>query len=119
MPGHEIVAAIEHDVGASDERHEVRGADARRHRFDTHLRIHRGKPCLRGVDFAHADVGGGEQDLALQVRQVDRVGIAQRDRADPGRSEKLSGRCAQAAGADDERMCRGELFLRVDPELRQ
>jgi hypothetical protein len=57
------------------------------------------------------------EDLSLQVRQVDPIRIAERDRADTRRGEELRDRCAESADADDERVRGGEFRLRVRPEL--
>ena len=67
--------------------------------------------------FGVADVGHREQQLALQVGEVDRVRIHERDRAHAGRGEELRDRVAEPARADDERVRRGEALLRVGTEL--
>ncbi len=65
------------------------------------------------------DVGARVQNLPLQVREVDDIGIGERDRAHAGRCKKLRDRRAEPAGADDERVRRRELLLRFDTELGQ
>lgn len=57
------------------------------------------------------------QDLPLQVREVDRVGVDERERADSGRREIHRGRRAEAARADDDRMRIEKALLRLDADL--
>ena len=75
--------------------------------------------CAGGVDLGPSDVGGVEQDLALQIGQIDLVGVDQRQRPDAGCGEKLRDRVAETADADDQRVRSGEALLRVDAELGQ
>jgi hypothetical protein len=49
-----------------------------------------------------ADARAVVRDLALQVGEVDRVVVDQRDAADAGRAQVQRHRRAQAAGADDQ-----------------
>ncbi len=72
---------------------------------------------MAAATFGCADVRCRVEDLPLQVGEVDAVRIAERQRPDAGRDEKLRGRRAEPAGADDERMRGGEFLLRVDAEL--
>ena len=63
------------------------------------------------------DVGGCVKDLTLQIGEIDVVGVEQRERPDTGGGEKLRGRVAEAADADDQRVRGGESRLRVRSEL--
>ena len=58
-------------------------------------------------------------DLALQVGEVDVVGVAERDAADAGGREIERGGAAEAARADDERVRREQPLLSFDADLRQ
>ncbi|MNR11790.1 hypothetical protein D3C85_1281080 [compost metagenome] len=53
-------------------------------------------------DLGTCGVGGGEDDLALQVRQGDRVVVDQAERPDPGGGQIEGGGRADAAQADDQ-----------------
>src|SRR6516165_1836671 len=52
--------------------------------------------------IAAADLGRAVDDLALQVRERDRVVVDDAERADPGRGEIEQRRRAQPAGPDDQ-----------------
>jgi hypothetical protein len=56
-------------------------------------------------------------DLPLQVRQIDRVAVDQRDAADAGAAQVQRRRRTQAAGADDERVRRAQTLLALDTDL--
>src|ERR1700730_19177373 len=60
-----------------------------------------------------------EEDLALQIGQVDSVGVDQRQRSHTGCRQELGDWIAEAADADDERAGSREALLRIDPKLRQ
>src|SRR6185295_7778651 len=77
--------------------------------LDADLRIDRGEALAGGVYLGPSDVGGAEQDLTLQIGQIDLVGV----------DEKVGGRVAQAADADDQHMRVGKALLRVDAQLGQ
>ena len=68
----EVVGAVEDDVAPRDQRRELRrGRRARRSVSTRDFRIDRGNALAGGVDLGRADVGRGEQDLALQVGEID------------------------------------------------
>jgi hypothetical protein len=113
----EVVGAVENDIGRRRERRKLLQADALGDALDSHFRIDRGNALTRGVDLRPADVGGGEQDLALQIGQVDAIGIDERERADAGCTKELRDGIAEAADAYDECMRCREPLLRVDTEL--
>ena len=73
VPRREIVAAIEHDVGARDERRELGGPDSRLDGFDAHVRIDGGEPRLRRSHLRRSDVRRRIEDLALQVGEIHRI----------------------------------------------
>ncbi len=115
MARREVVGAVEHDVGRGHERGELGGADAL---ASLHERISGLIAAIRRAaasTFGRADVVHREQDLPLQVGEVDHVGVDQRDRADARAREELRRRIAEPAGADDQRVRRGETGLRVRP----
>ncbi len=61
-----------------------------------------GKGRARALDLERADALGRVHDLALQIGQVDPVGIGDADRPDAGRRKVEQHRRAETAGADDE-----------------
>src|SRR6185312_10219976 len=69
------------------------------------------------LDLRLPDVGRRVQDLPLQVREVDAIGVAERDRADARRRQELRDRRAEPPDADHERVRGRELLLRVGTEL--
>jgi hypothetical protein len=82
-----------------------------------HVRIQRGQGSLRGRHFGRTDGIGAIEDLALQVGEVDLVGIGDRQFADAARRKVERGRAPQAAGADDQRVRRAQPLLALDPDL--
>ena len=81
--------------------------------------IDRREAPARRRDLRRAHVGGRVQDLALQIGEIDAVGIGERERSDTGGGEELRDRCAQSADAHDEVTRGGEALLRLDAELGQ
>jgi hypothetical protein len=57
---------------------------------------------LRRFDLRRADRLGAVEDLALQVGEVDVVGVGDGQAADACRGEVKRGRATEAAGADDQ-----------------
>ncbi len=53
----------------------------------------------------------------MQVREIDPIRVAERERAHARRCEKLRDRRAESADADDQRTRGGESGLRIRPEL--
>ena len=120
VPRREVVAAVEHDVGARDERRELRRA--RRAPATVSMRTSGLTAASRA--FAASTLRVPTSAVANRICRCrlvrsTRVGIAERERADPGGGEKLRGRRAEPARADDQRVRLRELLLRVDPELGQ
>ena len=74
-------------------------------------------PAARRLGLRLADARQVVRDLALQVGEVDRVVVDQRDAADAGRAEVQRHRRAQPAGADDQRMRGQQALLALDADL--
>jgi hypothetical protein len=87
------------------------------HGDDGDVRIDSVERGARRVDLDRADVLGAVQDLALQVGEVDLVGVGQRQAADAGGGEVKRGGAAEAARADDERVGGAQLLLPLYPDL--
>ena len=119
MPRREVVAAVDDDVRARGERGELVGPDPGRDRLHRDERVDRGEPRLGGRDLRLADIRCRVEYLALEVGEVDAVRIADRQRPDTRRDEKLGDRRAEPAGTDHENMRGGEALLRFDAELRE
>ena len=117
MAGGEVVAAVEHHVGVGDERVEQRRIGPLLQRDDAHLGVDLAHALGRRLDLRPADARHAVRDLALQVGQVDRVVIDQRDAPDAGRAEVERHRRAEPAGADDQRMPVEQPLLALDADL--
>jgi hypothetical protein len=117
VPGGEVVAAVDHYVGARDERLERAQIHALRHRRHADLRVDGGDALAGGLDLGASDRGGVEQHLPLQVREIDVVGVDQGQVSDAGGGEELRDRIAQPADAHHERVRRAEALLGVHAEL--
>ena len=68
------------------------------------VRVDLGDRLLGGLGLGLADVGDAVDDLALQVRLVDRVEVHDAERADARRGQIEQGRRAEAARAHDENL---------------
>lgn len=79
--------------------------------FHDRVRVQGGQTLDRRLHLGPADIGGGVEHLALQVRQRDGVGIHQADRSNPGGGQIQRGRRAQAPGPDHQHARALELLL--------
>ena len=71
-------------------------------RHDMDVGIQSLERALRGLDLGLSEPVGRVDDLALQVRLVDDVGVDDPERADAGRGEVERRRRSQAAGTDEK-----------------
>jgi hypothetical protein len=110
----EVVGAIEDHIGARD-RGEI--LQPLVDRDDGDVGIDGIQRRARRVDLYGADRLGAIEDLALQVGEVDLVGVDEREAPDAGRREIERRRAAEAAGADDQRVRRAQLLLPLDADL--
>jgi hypothetical protein len=81
--------------------------EAHRVGFDPYAGIDRGDGGARALYLERADAVGCMDDLALQIGQVDPVGVGDADRANPGSRKVEQQRRAEATRADYEH-ARGE-----------
>ena len=104
LAGGEVVTAIEHHVGLGHQRIETlaRQPLGQRHHLD--VRVQGADRSLRRHRLGHADAGQVVRDLPLQVGQVDRVAVGDRQAADAGRAEIETCRRTEASRADDQRV---------------
>ena len=82
MPRREVVGAVEHDARARHVRVEPCIVDTLRDRVHGHLGVQLRERVAPRFDLVAADRRRHVQDLPLQVREVDRIGVDERDRAD-------------------------------------
>src|SRR6516164_11377669 len=84
--------------------------------FDPHTWIDRSQGFSRALDLERANALGRMDDLALQIGQVDPIGIGDPDRPDTRRCEIEQHRRAETAGPDDEdaRLEQAQLTLLAD-----
>ena len=108
--GHDDVVAVDHGERGG-------GAQARGVRLERHLGVERRQPLRRHLGLAPADVGGREQDLALQVGELDDVVVDDADAADAGGGEIEEHRRAEPAGADDEHRAGAQRVLAALADL--
>jgi hypothetical protein len=70
-----------------------------------------------GVDLHCADRVAAVQDLALQVGEVDLVGVGERQAPDAGGGQVEGRGAAEAARADNQNVRRAQPLLPLDPDL--
>src|SRR5579875_2552949 len=113
----ERIGPVDDDVVESDEFASVRRVEADGDRIDRDLRIERMQPLRRDARFRLPDVARRIEDLALQIRYVDRIVVDDPDAPDPGGGEIGEDRRAQAARADAQHPCRRQLTLPIEPDF--
>jgi hypothetical protein len=114
-----IVAAVEHDVGVTHPFIEPRAGEPFGDRVDFDFGVQPGERVPRRFGLRDADAGVAMNNLALQVGEIDGIVVADRQRADAGRSQIQRGGRAQPAGADDQSARARKFFLAFDAEFRQ
>ena len=119
IPCRKVVAAVDDDIVAGDE---VDGVSRRQRmpvRLDANVGIDGMQARFRRFQFRPPDVGGGMEDLALQVGEVDGIEIYQAQSADPGGREIHRRGRSQTTGADAKHSRRLETLLPSRSNLRQ
>ena len=117
VAGGEVVRAIEHHARPGHQGLQFVFRQLLRQNGNIDLRIQRAQIRARRIDLAFADILGSVEDLALQVGEIDRVRVGERDAAETGGGEIERCGAAEAAGADDQRMRRAQPLLSLDPDL--
>lgn len=100
-----LIAALEHDRAPrlrSEQGAEVVLVEAQAQRLDSQRGTMGTQVHARGLDLGHADIGGGVEDLAVEVGGVDDVVIDDRERVGATTEQAEQGGAAEAAGAEDE-----------------
>lgn len=98
----EVVGPIGDHVVAGDQVDGVDRSDPHDVGDDPHVRVEMRHRIGGTLDFQTAEIRRSMDDLALKIRQRDRVVVDDTDRADPGRSEVLDQRRAEPPCPDDE-----------------
>ena len=117
MPRGEVVRAVEHHVALRDERVELICLYTRRNGYDLDVGIRGAQRARGGKGLLRADRIGAIEDLALQISEVDLVGVRDRQARNAGGGEIKRGRAAEAARADDQNPGRTKLLLPLDANL--
>ncbi len=103
VPGREVVRAVQDHVPAvGEDPLDVLRVEPLLERHDRDVRVERLDRPLRRVDLRLAEALGRVDDLPLEVRVVDDVGVDDPERPDARRCEVERRGRAEAAGADEE-----------------
>ena len=119
VSGREIVAAIDDDVGSSDQGRELLRTDPASDRLDLAVGIDLGDRPTRRFGLVDADRRLAVDDLALQIGQVHLVAIAHGQPADAGRGHVQGGRRPESAGTDHQHVAVEQALLALDVNRRQ
>jgi hypothetical protein len=117
VPRREVVAAVEHDIDTGNEIEKFFLLGPLLKGSNRNVGIEFRERCGGFVNLRAADALGSIQDLALQVGEVDLVGVGEGELAEAARGEVEGCRAAEAAGADDQRGRRPQPLLPLDPDL--
>ena len=98
----EIVASIDDNVVFRKNVHDVVGREVVRVRHHLATGVDLFEGLVRRDGFETAQVGRAVQDLALQVGDVDHVGIDNAERPNARRGQIQARRATQSAGADEQ-----------------
>src|ERR1700722_15778671 len=104
IAGGEVVDAVDDDVVALDDLHDVGGVDAGLVLDDVDIGVQSLDGLLRRVDLGNTDAVGGVDHLALQVGQVDDVIVDDAQRANAGGGEVERGGRAEAARSQQQHL---------------
>ena len=102
IAGGEIVGTIGDEIVAGNDIERVVRREPHPMGLDVHMGIEAAERRGGALHLGPADIAGGVDDLALQVRQRDRIVVDHAERADAGRREIKQHRRAESAGADDQ-----------------
>ena len=116
VAGGEVVGALQDHVSALDHGEIFQPLV---NRNDGDVGVERSERRAGGVHLDGADRIGAVEDLALQVGEVDLVGIDEGEAPDAGGGEVKRRRAAQAARTDDQDLRRPQPLLPFDPDFRE
>ncbi|MNY02417.1 hypothetical protein D3C86_1349890 [compost metagenome] len=115
----EIVGAVQHQVEALDNAGGVGRRQPLDEGLDGDMGIERGQMLSACLDLGPLGVGGGEDDLTLQVGQGDPVMVDQAQGPDPGGGQIEGGGRPNPAQADDQHPCALQRLLAGAADLGQ
>src|SRR3989338_5912252 len=84
VPGREIIGAVGNDVVISEQVESIRRRECCLVSNNLDMRVDAAQPVARGVELRTSDIGGGVDDLALQVGEIDNIEIHDAELADAG-----------------------------------
>src|SRR5688572_11884290 len=116
VAGGEVVGAVQDHVGAFDHAEIFQPLVDRN---DGDVGVERIQRRASGVHLDRAHRVAAVKDLALQVSEVDLVGVGEGEAPDAGSGEVERCRAAEAARADYQSMGGPQLLLSFDADLRQ
>jgi hypothetical protein len=117
MAGGKVVGAVEHHVRLCGKNFEIRGGDSPVEPDHLHFRVDGKQSGARSLHLAGADGLGAVEDLALEVGEVDLVGVRDRQAPDTrGGQVERRGR-AEPTGTDNQRSSPTQPLLPLDPDL--
>ena len=113
VTGLEVVRAVDHDVGARDERLDVVGGDVGHHGLDLHAGVDPADRARGGDRLGCAGRGVGlvVQQLALQVAQLHEVTVDDQEVTNAGARQQVDHGRPEGPAADDEDAARPEARL--------
>src|SRR6266850_1772962 len=114
----EVVGAVDDHVVVGDDPVDVVARESLLVRDHRDIGVECFERLLRGERLRLSDALGAVQDLSLEVRRVDDVGVDDAQRADAGRREVVRGGRSETAGADEEHLAAQELVLSGLADLR-
>ena len=116
VPRREVVGAVDDHVPAvGEDALDVLGRQPLLVRLDLDVGVEASIVRFAESHLRLAEPVGGVDDLALEVRVVDDVGVDDADRADAGRGEVERGGRAEAARADQQDARVEQLLLAFSP----
>ena len=100
----EIIGSIDDEIVILDEVHDVFAGDEGVVRNHLHIRVHGFHRFLGGLHFGLAHILCGVDNLALQIGEVNDIGISNTNRANTCCGEVHGDWSTEATGADDEHL---------------
>ena len=115
----EVVARIHHHVGSGDRRVELVALERVGECAHLDFRIEIADRLARRLDLVLTDVVVVMDDLALQIRELDDVEVAEHQMADAGGGQIHGHRRSQSAHADNQHARGQQLLLALASDLRE
>ena len=119
VSGREVIAPVEGKIVAAQDLERVFRGEPDRVGHDLNIGIQVPQPFLRGFSLGAPEASGSVEDLALQVGELDQVGVHDPQGSNARGRQVEGGRRAEAAGADDEYPGATKPLLSRDADFRQ